>query len=46
MKLLFPSHPSNSPLPDPDYEAEVNAARRVGFERGIYMGRGLMKGLA
>src|SRR6266446_4137704 len=36
MKLLFPSHPLKSRLPDPDYEAEVSAARRAGFECEFY----------
>ncbi len=36
MKLLFPCHPLKSRLPDPDYEFEVDAARRAGFTCEFY----------
>lgn len=36
MKILFPNHPLKARLPDPDYEAEFNAARKAGFECELY----------
>jgi len=36
MKILFPNHPLKARLPDPDYEAEFNAAREAGFKCELY----------
>jgi hypothetical protein len=36
MKILFPNHPLKGRLPDPDYEAEFEAAREAGFECELY----------
>src|SRR5690242_817971 len=36
MKILFPNHPLKARLPDPDYDAEFNAARKAGFECELY----------